>query len=366
MYGAAPMNTYSYSYHEVKRKLMSQMRRCRDKDIRIKVDLILYALKYRDIQFACKKMGFGRSFFYKWWGRLVEKKFNIKSLEEKSRRPKHSPRKISPFIEQRIKHYRKKGFGALMIREFLRRESLEPCAVSTIQHVINKRKPPVVKRKFKLKKHRKRYELDIPGERLQIDVKYSPMQVGGKTVYIYVAIDECTRWRYAYAYDELNQHWTYDFLERMYKNMPFPIKCIQSDNGQEFTFRLLAPTAKGHLMDVWCKEKNIEHQMIPPGVKELNGKVERSHRIDADYFYGRARTSNIKDFNKQLENWIKNYNLFRPHGGISFLTPVEKLKERITSLGKCSFEGKKETWRQKFVKSTKLVASAEEKYEVAA
>jgi hypothetical protein len=42
---------------------------------------------------------------------------------------------------------------------------------------------PKKKRRVRLKKHRKRYELVIPGQRLQLDVKYTPMKVEGKTAF---------------------------------------------------------------------------------------------------------------------------------------------------------------------------------------
>src|SRR5690606_11708576 len=77
---------------------------------------------------------------------------------------------------------------------------------------------------------------------------------------------------------------------------------------------------------------DVEHRLIPPGVKELNGKVERSHRIDEQYFYWKATDKCLDTFNVQLKEWLEYYNLKRPHGGIDFLTPIEKLQERILNL----------------------------------
>jgi transposase InsO family protein len=193
-------------------------------------------------------------------------------------------------IETRIAHYRSKGYGADMIKEYLRREGAKQVSRSTINFVLNMRRSPEKKRRFKLKKHRKRYELVIPGLRLQLDVKYTPMKVEGRTAFVYVAVDECTRWRFAYSYLDLNAHWTLDFLDRLKKANPFPISTIQTDNGPEFTYKLMGNGSGSHPMDEWCDKYSIRHRLIPPGVKELNGKVERSHRIDADYFYGRAPT----------------------------------------------------------------------------
>lgn len=361
------MSTQGYEYQKVRKMLMPQMRSCRDKGVRTKVELILLGLELGDISLACRRMGVGRSSYHKWWNRLVQGKFKLKALKEKSRRPKRSPRKVDALLEKRIHFFRRKGFGPEMIREYLVREGRSAVSTSTINHVINKRQKGYRKPKpAKLKKHRRRYELAVPGERVQIDVKYSPMKVAGSTVYIYVAVDECTRWRYAWAFPELNDHWTEVFLEQMLRNMPFPIQAVQTDNGQEFTFKHLPGETREHAMEAWCKRTSIFHRLIPPGVKELNGKVERSHRIDADYFYGSAPTESLAKFNAALQRWIRLYNTQRPHGGIGFKTPTEKLRERITTLNTLCFIDELESVRRKFVSSVKLIEDGDEMNKAAA
>jgi transposase InsO family protein len=338
--------TWKGLYHEIREKLKPQLRHERRKDVRIRAELILETLRIGKVSAAAKRNGFGRGLFYKWWKRLEASGFKVSALVEQSRRPKRSPRRIDGLIETRIAFYRRKGFGPDIVKEYLRREG-KNVAKSTITHVINKRKKPVIRRKSKLKKHRRRYELPLPGERLQIDVKYSPMKVEGKTVYIYVAVDECTRWRFARAYAELNAHWTIDFLDRLERVLPFPVYAMQTDNGYEFTYKLL--NGSTHPMDEWCSARGIRHRLIPPGVKELNGKVERSHRIDADYFYGRAPTGSLELFNAALARWIDRYNAERPHGGIGFMTPIEKLQERFLVLREAVWKGTQEARRQRFV-----------------
>jgi hypothetical protein len=66
--------------------IRSQMRYNRNLEIRKKVILFLLASRYQDISLACQKLGYQRSFFYFWFNRLKEANFDIKSLEEHSRR----------------------------------------------------------------------------------------------------------------------------------------------------------------------------------------------------------------------------------------------------------------------------------------
>lgn len=332
-------------YRELKRKA----RTCRDRDVRIKVELICLVLKLGNVSEACRRMGFGRKFYYRWWKRLKQAKYELWGLEEQSRRPKKSPKQIGKKTEQAIQWYSARQYGARMIEALLIREDLKVCR-STICHVLNDRRPPVKTRKNRLKKHRKRYELVIPGQRFQLDVKYVPELVGGKQAYNYVIVDECTRWRYAKAYDSLSEGITVDFLDHFKRFCPFPIHCIQTDNGQEFTYRL-NPLAMHleHKMDKWCNANGIKHQLIPPGVKELNGKVERSHRTDEQYFYWKAPTSSVGVLNTHLGLWMAVYNSKRPHGGIGYMTPMEKLAERRETLKTTILSPDLEPLRLKFL-----------------
>ena len=318
-------------YQGLRKKLREQTRKCRDRDVRIKVELILLAHKLGSVSEACSRRGFSREFYYKWWRRLKRSGFNIEMLRELRRRPKRSPRRKSWRMEKRIWKIHEKGYGAPMIQALLARDGVK-VAVSTISHILNHRRKPRKRRFPRLKAHRRRYELHVPGERIQLDVKYVPELVNGRKAYVYVGVDECTRYRLAYAYDSICEGATVDFLEKMKRFFPFKIQCIQTDNGMEFTYRLNPLVRVEHKMDTWCNENGIRHRCIPPGEKELNGKVERSHRIDEQYFYWKAPTSDLEGFNEALSEWIKHYNTHRPHGGLQFKTPLQKLLEKQPEL----------------------------------
>ena len=329
----------------------------RNRELRIKLELFEDVFKLQNVNEACKRSGFGRSFYYKWWGRFLRSNLNPRSLAEHSRRPLLSPKKITLKLEQKIRAYRRQGHGPRMIQGVLSRENIK-ISTSTIGHVLNKRLPPVKIKKTKLKKHRKRYELPIPGQRLQMDVKYVPKFVNDQRVFNYVIVDECTRIRFVKGYPEINAALTVDFIEKAKSFFPFPINCIQTDNGQEFTWFLQRENvnAKTHLLDQWCEIQNIKHKLIPVGVKEHNGKVERSHRIDEQYFYWHAPTDDLDNFNNELDKWIYKYNHIRPHGGINYTTPMEKLEERYNFLKNfCFLDKNEEEMKIKFLNSKPII-----------
>ncbi len=79
-----------------------------------------------------------------------------------------------------------------------------------------------------------------PGERIQIDVKFVPSvclvnEAKGQKFYQYTAIDEYSRWRFVEAFEEHSSYSSAQFVEHLVRSFPFPIECVQTDNGQEFT-----------------------------------------------------------------------------------------------------------------------------------
>jgi hypothetical protein len=65
------------------------------------------------------------------------------------------------------------------------------------------------------------------------------------------------------------------FLDYVLERLPFRVEVIQTDNGVEF-----GASFHWHVLD-----KGVGHVYIKPRTPHLNGKVERSHRIDAEEFY---------------------------------------------------------------------------------
>ena len=82
-------------------------------------------------------------------------------------------------------------------------------------------------------------------------------------------------------------------------------------------------------------DRGIRHVYIQPRTPDLNGKVERSHRIDNEEFYRMLDHGVIVDdvnvFNDKLQEWEDFYNFHRPHGGLGGQTPYERLRQKTTA-----------------------------------
>jgi transposase InsO family protein len=170
--------------------------------------------------------------------------------------------------------------------------------------------------------------MQIPGERIQVDVKYVPKAcltgaLSHRKLYQYTAIDECTRWRYIAIYDELNPQASKRFVEELRKRFPFEILCIQTDNGCEFTSKLQGaqhPSAfESHLAS-----EGIRHKTIAIATPRHNGKVERSHREDQKRLYSRGSFYSLSDFRVQLTRHQYRSNNF-PMRPLHWLSPIQFL-----------------------------------------
>lgn len=154
-----------------------------------------------------------------------------------------------------------------------------------------------------------------PGEKVQVDVKEVPynclkgaVKRDGKHLYQWTAIDECTRYRFVYAFEEHTPENSVKFLQLMQQAFPFKIQVIQTDNGTEFTYKYISEEIKCPF-DTALEKAGITHKLIPPRTPWHNGKVERSHRNDQRYFYDWEKFSSVKELNMKLVqhlSWSNN------------------------------------------------------------
>ena len=101
--------------------------------------------------------------------------------------------------------------------------------------------------------------------------------------------------------------------------MPFRVEVIQTDIGAEFQSAF-----HWHVLD-----RGVQHVYIKPATPRLNGKVERSHRIDADEFYRLLDGVVLDDarlFTTKLQEWEDLYNFDRRHGALGGQTLYERLR----------------------------------------
>ena len=185
--------------------------------------------------------------------------------------------------------------------------------------------------------HDRRYPEHLkPGEKVQIDVKEVPYNClrgrllrDSKHLYQWTAIDECTRMRFVYGFEEHTPENSVKFLGMLIQAFPFKIQTIQTDNGTEFTYKYISETEECPF-DTALKKAGIAHKLIPPRTPWHNGKVERSHRNDQRYFYDWETFGSVEELNMKLAEHLEWSN-HKPMRTLGVKSPVELLREKLAA-----------------------------------
>lgn len=85
--------------------------------------------------------------------------------------------------------------------------------------------------------HTHRYEKQVPGHHVQLDVKFLTLKRkrgGSVRRYQYTAIDDATRVRVLKIYKRHPQKSAIDFIDYVVEKFPFRIQTIRTDRGHEF------------------------------------------------------------------------------------------------------------------------------------
>ena len=188
----------------------------------------------------------------------------------------------------------------------------------------------IKKVKAKRKKHNKKVIVPHPGDHTQMDIKYQLHLLQNKSkAYVYNFIDHASNWSYKRAYSRISAANTEDFMKRLIQLVPFIITRLQTDNDIAFTFKWTSKhpdDPKEHPLFKFCHQKSINHKLIPPGEKELQGLVERSHRQDDQELFSRISPENLKEFNELLDEYCLERNEGRRFKKLSWLSPNQWLE----------------------------------------
>ncbi len=294
------------------------------RDISRKLRILKHAQETGNISKTCRYFGICRTSFYDW--KKAYEQTGEAGLINSKPCPINVPLRIPLEIEEKILHLRKKyHLGQVRIAWFLERYhgiKVSPGGVRNVLLRNGMNRLPKNAKKRTIKTHR--YEKQIPGHHIQVDVKFLKFkdQTGCKVRrFQYTAIDDATRIRALKIYKRHTQENAIKFVEYVIAKFPFRIHTVRTDNGHEFQAKF-----HWHLADL-----GIRHVYIKPGTPRLNGKVERSHGTDETEFYQLLEYTDDVDLNKKLILWEDYYNLHRPHSALNGKSPYEVLRKKMHS-----------------------------------
>ena len=292
------------------------------------------------ISYVCRKYHISRTSLYRWNKQYDGTK---ESLMDKSHKPiskhpnAHTDEEIK-WIENLIKRHKNDNITLCEIWYKLRINKGYSRNIGSLYRVM--RKLGYYKQininntsKYTPKKY------DTPtmiGVKWQVDVKFVPNECKSdiipldKRFYQYTCIDEASRERFLYWYDEHTPANTVDFIKRCIIYFGYQPFEIQTDNGTEFTWNQ-DKMKKLHPLGELCLKLNIDHHKIRPRTPRHNGKVERSHRNDNERFYNTLNFNSLEDLREKGKKYLERSNNI-PMAVLGYKTPLEKRKELLICL----------------------------------
>ena len=100
-------------------------------------------------------------------------------------------------------------------------------------------------------------------------------------------------------------------------------KAIRTDNGSEFISKEIVK---------WSKDNDIDWLYIQPGHPTQNPYAERFNGTVRQELYNLHIFKSLKQVREMNQEWMEDYNNFRPHKGIGYLTPAQMARSAKKSL----------------------------------
>jgi transposase InsO family protein len=169
-----------------------------------------------------------------------------------------------------------------------------------------------------------RYEKSIPGEMVHLDTKRLPLLRGEAVIqpreYLFVAIDDYSRWLYADIFPDKTSYSAAIMLTETMASMPFIVTGIYSDNGSEYKGK------KGHPVRDMCERLRLSHGFTKVKHPWTNGKAERVIKTLMTEWCSKSAGFISRDHRRRyLYAYVNWYNQSRIHSSIGS-SPLERLE----------------------------------------
>jgi len=305
---------------------------------------LLYLEQAGNVTVAANKIGITRQWLSKLKSTFEGKGKDPRFLEPESKAPHDTSdrKRIAADTEKKILEIRERSkniWGKEKISRVLARDhkiKVHPNTVNKYLHQHGKIDPKISKKNsaaWQAKKARAgQLELRVkyrppkqikdlaPGALVEKDMKYIEKQTrigSGKDAENFYSqhttIDSFTRIRSLSLAENATAAGSRDAHQQAVKALPFPMACLNSDNGSENQGELREELVQTSVFQFYSNT----------GTPTDNPRVERSHLTDELEFY---RSGGFKKtFEEQqmaLFKWEHFYNFVRPHQALGYLTPM--------------------------------------------
>jgi transposase InsO family protein len=185
------------------------------------------------------------------------------------------------------------------------------------------KRPPRVRKKRRAGPGRhQRLRASRPDQMWALDFQVD-VTTGGRQVRFLNVVDEYTREALATrAARSFTADATIDVLDDLVATLGRRPQYIRMDNGPELT---------AHALLDWCRYTGVSPAYIDPGSPWQNGICESFNGRFRDEFLACEQFDTLLEVQVLAEDWRIEYNTYRPHGSLDWLTPDAYRQQWITN-----------------------------------
>lgn len=267
----------------------------------------------------CRRYAISRKTGYKWLERYAEGK--DEGLQDRSRRPRHQPRRSADSLEQIVLSYRRRfpDWGGRKLARVMRNEGQarvpSPSTITAILRRHGELHPPDQPSAANYR----RFEHPHPNDLWQMDFKGDFALARGRCHPLTV-LDDHSRFALCLAAcrDECSET-VKILLIQAFERYGLPRR-MTMDNGSPWgTCEKSAYTQ----LTVWLIESGVTVGHSRPYHPQTQGKDERFHRTLNAEVIGRQQFSDVDHCQRVFDPWRDRYNTQRPHEALSLDTPIQ-------------------------------------------
>jgi transposase InsO family protein len=330
-----------------------------DKIIKNKLGLLKLATKLGSVSEACKVMGYSRDSFYRF--KNLYDTGGEEALREISRRKPIVKNRVSPDVEEGVVKmaFEQPAYGQLRVSNELKKRGVfvSPGGVRSIwlRHdletfkkrlkaleakaaqdgvVLTEAQLAALERANQEKEAHGEIETEHPGYLGAQDTFYVGTIKGVGRIYQQAFIDTYSKVAFAKLYDRKTALVAADLLNDrvvpFFEEHDIPLLRILTDRGTEYCGKI-----EHHEYQLYLAVENIDHTKTKAQRPQSNGICERFNKTVLNEFYRiafrRKVYNSIEELQKDLDEWIKEYNEERTHSGKYCFgkTPMQTFKDSI-------------------------------------
>lgn len=275
-----------------------------------------------DVNFSqlCREFGISRKTGYKWLERYQQD--GLAGLQERSRRPQHSPKQTSAEMEAQIIAARQQhpAWGARKLKALLSQETQSSVpAASTITAILRRQG---LLDPDESAKHRpyQRFEREVANDLWQMDFKGEFKLENAQYCYPLSILDDYSRFALGlFAAPDISGTTIKPYLMQVFRDYGLPSAFLM-DNG--------SPWGNAHsqhtYFSVWLMRLGIQVLHGRAYHPQTQGKIERFHRSLKSELLEQSSFKDFYDCQIRLEQWRKLYNHHRPHEALAMAVPQSR------------------------------------------